>query len=97
MPSVNLTINGQKIQAEAGQTVLNVARAAGITIPVLCEHPALPPDGACRICLVEIEKQRALHPACTFPVSEGLVIHTHSPKVMEARKFSLELLVSDPA
>ncbi len=95
MVSVNLTINGNKIQAQAGQTVLQAARQAGIEIPVLCDHPALPPEGACRICLVEIERQRNLQPACTFPATEGLVIQTHSPRVMEARKFALELLISD--
>ena len=95
LPTVTLTIDGKKIQAAAGQTVLQAAQQAGIHIPVLCNHPALPPEGACRICLVEIEKQRSLQPACTFPVTDGLVIQTHSPKVMEARKFSLELLLSD--
>ncbi len=80
MSSVNLVIDGKKIQAESGQTVLQAAEQAGIHIPVLCHHPALPPEGACRICVVEIEKQRTLQPACTFPVSEGLVVHTQSPK-----------------
>ncbi len=92
---VNLTINGVKIQAEAGQTILQVAQEAGIHIPILCHHPALPPEGACRICLVEIERQRSLQPACTFPATEGLVVHTHSEKVVEARKFVLEMLLSD--
>jgi formate dehydrogenase alpha subunit len=95
MASVNITIDGKKIQGETGQTVLQVARNAGIYIPVLCDHPALPPEGACRICLVEIEKQRALQPACTFPISDGLVIFTNTPRVRASRKFSLELLVSD--
>jgi len=95
MAIVNITINSRKIQAQAGQTVYEAAHGAGIEIPVLCHHPALPPEGACRVCLVEIEKQRTLQPACTFPVTEGMVVHTHSPKVMEARKFVLELLVSD--
>ncbi len=95
MAIVNITINGRKIQALGGQTVYETAHEAGIEIPVLCHHPALPPEGACRVCLVEIEKQRTLQPACTFPVTEGMVVHTHSPKVMEARKFALELLVSD--
>lgn len=90
-----ITIDGQVIKARYGQTVLQAARENGIYIPVLCDHPALPPEGACRICLVEIERQKALQPACTFPVSDGLVIHTHSPKVIEARKFALELLISD--
>jgi len=92
---VNLTIDGRKIGAETGQTILQVAEQAGIHIPILCHHPALPPEGACRICLVEIERQRTLQPACTFPATEGLVVHTHSPKVVEARQFVLEMLVSD--
>jgi formate dehydrogenase alpha subunit len=95
MPTVNLTIDGKKLKAEALQTVYEAATANGIYIPALCHHPALPPEGACRVCLVEIERQRALQPACTFPVTEGLVIHTNSPKVREARKFVLELIISD--
>ncbi|MDQ1301257.1 MAG: hypothetical protein QG637_1178 [Chloroflexota bacterium] len=95
MPIVNITIDGRKLQAEAFQTVYEVATANGIYVPILCHHPALPPEGACRVCLVEIERQRALQPACTFPVTEGLVIHTNSPKVREARKFVLELIISD--
>ena len=75
--------------------MLQAAHKAGISIPTLCHDDKLEPYGACRFCMVEIEKQRSLQPSCTFPVSEGLVIQTHSPKVMEARKFSLELLLSD--
>ena len=71
MVPVNITIDGKKIQAQLGQTVYEAATANGIYIPALCHHPALPPEGACRACLVEIERQRALQPACTFPVTEG--------------------------
>jgi len=60
---INLTIDGHKVQAETGQTVLQAAQQAGVDIPILCHHPALPPEGACRICVVEIERQRALQPA----------------------------------
>lgn len=95
METANIVIDGKKIQARYGQTILQAARENGIEIPVLCDHPALPPEGACRVCLVEIEGQRALQTSCTFPVSEGLVVRTRSPKVLEARKFSLELIVSD--
>lgn len=95
MAIVSITINGEKVQAQAGQTVLEAAQAAGIDIPTLCHHPALVPYGACRMCLVEIEKQRALQPACTFPVTEGLVIHTESEKVVQARKFVLDMLFSE--
>jgi NADH dehydrogenase/NADH:ubiquinone oxidoreductase subunit G len=95
MTIVNITVNGQKIQAHAGQTVYEAAAAEGIDIPVLCHHPALPPEGACRVCLVEIEKQRSLQPSCTFPVSEGMVVQTESERVVAARKFALELLFSE--
>ena len=92
---VNLTIDGRNIQAKAGKTILEVAQEGGINIPILCHHPALPPEGACRMCMVEIERQRTLQPACTFPATEGLVVHTRSPKVVEARKFVLEMLLTD--
>lgn len=95
MTTVTIMIDGREVKARAGQTILEAAQAAGIDIPVLCHHPAVQPIGACRMCLVEIEKQRALQPACTFPVSEGLVIQTESPKVVEARKFVLNLLFSE--
>ena len=95
MPKMNLTIDGQKVQAEFGQTVYEAATAAGIYIPTLCHHPALKPEGACRVCLVEIERQRSLQPSCTFPATEGLVVHTSSPKVLEARKFVLDLIFSE--
>jgi len=95
MNTVNVTINGQKIQAQVGQTVLEVAESVGIKIPTLCHHPALEPVGACRVCLVEVARQRTLQPACTFKVTEGMEIWTHSPPVEEARRFSLELLLSD--
>lgn len=92
---VNITINGQPVQARAGQTVLEAATEAGISIPTLCHHPALEPIGACRICLIEISKFQPLHPACTYRVTEGLTIETHSPRVERARRFVLELLFSE--
>jgi formate dehydrogenase major subunit len=95
MAPVHVTIDGKEVVAQPGQTVLQAAEAAGIDIPTLCNHPALAPVGACRICLVEIEKQRALQPACTFQVSDGMAIHTESEKVVETRKFLLELLFSE--
>ncbi len=95
MTIVNITINGQKIEAQAGQTVLEAATASGIHIPTLCHHPALAPQGSCRMCLVEIERQRGLQPACTFPITEGMTVHTHSPRVESARRFVLELLFSE--
>ena len=67
MAVVNITINGQKVQAQAGQTVLQAAKAAGIDIPTLCHHPALKPESICRICVVEVERQRVLQPPAPSP------------------------------
>ncbi len=92
---VNIRINGHHIRARAGQTVMEAAKGAGIDIPSLCHHPAVTPLGACRICVVEIERQRGLQPACTFPVTEGMRVETESPKVVEERKFILEMLFSE--
>lgn len=95
MVMINLLINGRKLSAPAGSTVLQAAQGAGVEIPTLCDHPALASIGACRMCLVEIKGQRTLQPACTFPITEGMEVQTHSPSVTEARRFVLELLLSD--
>ncbi len=95
MPDVHITIDGRELTVPQSSTVLEAAEQVGIRIPQLCAHPSLKPIGACRMCLVEVEKQRTLQPACTFPVSEGMVVHTNSDSVREARRFVLELLLSD--
>jgi len=92
---ITIRINGRPVRARAGQTVMEAARSVGIDIPSLCHHPAVTPLGACRICLVEIERQRSLQPACTFPVMEGLRIETESPPVVAERKFILQMLFSE--
>ena len=71
---ISLTINGQEIQAKKGATVLEAAQAAGIYIPTLCHYPGLPPYGACRLCIVEIEGMRGFPTACTTPVVPGMVV-----------------------
>lgn len=95
MALLNVTINGQKISAESGSTVMAAAKQAGIQIPTLCDHPALAPIGACRMCLVEIKGQRILQPACTFPITDGMEVQTESPAVVKARRFVLDLLFSE--
>jgi NADH-quinone oxidoreductase subunit G/NADP-reducing hydrogenase subunit HndD len=95
MSDFTITINGQQVPASAGMTVLEAAQKAGINIPTLCYHPDLPPMGACRVCLVEIEKERVLQPSCSFPVRPDMVVHTHSPSVRKARRTVVELLLSD--
>ena len=92
---VYITINGLRVQTQTGKTVLEAAKSAGIYIPTLCNLPGVKPVGGCRVCVVEIQKQRGLQPACTFPVSDGLVIQTETPKVVESRKFVLEMLFSE--
>jgi formate dehydrogenase major subunit len=95
MTMANITINGQKISTKAGITVLQAAREAGIDIPTLCDHPALSPVGACRMCIVEIKGQRALQTSCTFPVTEGMEIQTDSKMVTDARKLVLDMIFSE--
>ena len=92
---VNITMNGQKVSTPPGSTILQAAKQAGIDIPTLCDHPALIPIGACRICVVEVQGQRTLITACTFPITEGMVVETESPQVVSARKFILDMLFSE--
>jgi NADH-quinone oxidoreductase subunit G/NADP-reducing hydrogenase subunit HndD len=92
---VTLTIDGLKVRVEEGSTILEAARRANIRIPTLCYLPEVQAIGACRVCLVEIEGNRNLQPACVFPVSEGLVVHTNNARVRRARKFSVEMILSD--
>ena len=95
MPEVHIIINGKELSVSSNSTILEAAELAGIDIPTLCAHPALEPIGACRMCLVEVEKQRVLQPACTFQVTDGMVVHTDSDQVVEAQRFMLELILSD--
>lgn len=95
MPDIHVTIDGCEVSVPSGSTILDAAQTAGLHIPTLCAHPAVKPIGACRICLVEVEKQRTLQPACSFPVSEGMVVHTNTPSVRDSRRFMLELILSD--
>ena len=95
MSEFTITINDREVKARPGMTVLQAAQEAGIKIPTLCYHPDLPPMGACRVCLVEIEKERVLQPSCSFPVREGMKVQTHSAAVRKARRTVVELLLSD--
>jgi len=97
--TITLTVNGKdfrgkKIQGKRGQTVLEVFRANGIQVPTLCYHPKMPPYGGCRLCIVEIENMRGLPPSCTTPATDGMIVNTHSEKVVQVRKMVLELLLA---
>jgi formate dehydrogenase major subunit len=92
---IHVIIDGQNIEVPEQTTVLNAARMAGVTIPTLCDLPALKPYGSCRLCVVEIDGFRTLQSSCTLPVSEGMVVRTNTPKLHEARKFILSLIFSE--
>jgi NADH-quinone oxidoreductase subunit G len=92
---VNLTINGQAIQAEKGTLLIEVARENGIEIPAFCYYQGLTLQAACRMCLVEVEKTPKLQVGCTLPVADGMVVHTESDTVRSARKGTLEFLLTN--
>ena len=94
MGKIALTMNGAPVSGREGQTILEVARENGIDIPTLCYLEDLSPVGACRICVVEVEGSRTLVGSCHTPIVEGMVIHTHSPKVLAARKILVELMLA---
>ena len=95
METVNIKINGKDYAVEKGITVLEAARYAGIDIPTLCYLKDINEIGACRLCLVEVKGARGMVTACVYPVNEGMEITTNSPRIMEARKMNLELLLSN--
>ena len=94
MALVKTTIDGHQIEVERDRWALGVARELGIDIPTYCDHPGLEPYGACRLCIVEVTKGKWtwLTTACDLPIREGLSIQTETPKVLKARRTSLELL-----
>ena len=94
MEMVNIKINGMPLSVPAGSTILEAARYAGINIPTLCWMKDLNEIGACRICVVEVVRAKTLVTACVYPVNEGMEIYINSPRVMKARKMTLELMLS---
>lgn len=94
---VNLTVDGKKVTVPKGTLVITAAFEAGADVPYFCHHPRLKPAGACRMCLVKIEKMNKLQTSCTVPVAEGMVVDTVSPEVKQAQNSMLEfLLINHP-
>jgi len=96
---IQIQINGKTVKARAGEMLLNIIRREGIDIPALCDHPALEPSGACRLCMVEITKPQwegwsRQVTACLYPAETDLVVSTHSAPVMEVRRHILDLLLA---
>jgi len=95
MPKVSFTLDGKKAKIDAGATILEAAAQQGIEVPTLCHDPRLKPTAACRLCLVEVEGARGPMPACTTPVTEGMVVRTRTEVITSLRRMALELLLSD--
>jgi len=91
---MRIEVNGRAVEAQDGDTILTAVRRAGISIPTLCHYDGLPPSGACRMCVVEVEGQRGLTPGCAYPVTPGMKVRTHSPRAVDARKTLVELLLA---
>ncbi len=94
---VTVTIDGMPVGVPKGTTLIEAAKHAGVLVPHYCYHPSLPSPAVCRMCLVEVEKQPKLVPACVTPVADGQVVHVNSPKAKAARQGVLEfLLINHP-
>jgi NADH-quinone oxidoreductase subunit G len=95
MADVNLTVDGKKVTAPGGTLLIEACKSVGIEVPSFCYYPNLSLQGACRMCLVKIEKMPKLQTACTTVISEGMVVTTDSGEVKQARKSMLELLLGN--
>ncbi len=95
MANINLKINGMAVSAPAGSTILEAARLAHIEIPTLCFLKDINEIGACRICIVEVKGAKSLVTSCVYPINEGMEVWTNTPKVLESRKKTLQLLLSN--
>ena len=92
--TIEFTLDGKKITAEAGETILAVAEREGIRIPTLCDDRRLEPFASCWVCLVKVERAKGFVPSCGTMVAPGMVVSTSSPDVLAARKMAFELLLS---
>jgi NADH-quinone oxidoreductase subunit G len=95
MADVTLTVDGKKVTAPAGTLLIEACRSASIAVPAFCYYPGLSLCGACRMCLVRLEKVPKLQTACTTPVAEGMVVTTDSDEIHQARKATVELLLGN--
>jgi len=95
--TVTITIDGETIETEEGTSVLTAALGVGICIPNLCYLPRLKPTGACRVCLVEVERngRKKMTASCTLEARDGMVVHAHSDDVLRARRNVVELLLAE--
>jgi formate dehydrogenase major subunit len=95
MKEITLTIDGKQVKGKEGDTVLEICQANNIYVPTLCHSKGLTDVGACRMCVVEIERERRPVPACTYPARDGLVVQTHTEKLEKYRRLILELMFTE--
>src|SRR2546421_12442185 len=95
MADVNITVDGKKVTAPAGTLLIEACKNVGIEVPSFCYYPNLSLQGACRMCLVKIEKMPKLQTACTTVITEGMAVTTDSPEIHQARKGMVELLLGN--
>jgi NADH dehydrogenase/NADH:ubiquinone oxidoreductase subunit G len=95
MADVTLTVDGKKLTAPAGTLLIEACKSVGIEVPSFCYYPNLSLQGACRMCLVKVEKMPKLQTACTTVVGEGMVVTTDSDEIKQARKSMLEMLLGN--
>lgn len=93
---ITMRINGTDVKVEEGWTILEACKFYGIPIPTLCYNDGLTPYGACRLCIVEVgpSENFRIVSSCTYPVSEGLIVRTHTKRIIETRKMLIEMLVA---
>ncbi len=92
---INIKINNIPVSAPKGSTILDAAKLAGIKIPTLCYLKDINAIGACRVCVVEVKGARSLVASCVYPINEGMEVFTSTPKVLESRKTTVELILSN--
>ena len=95
MKKIKFTLNGMEVEGKNDETIMTVAKRYEVKIPHICMDQHLDNIGACRICVVEIEGQRKLFASCSTPIREGIIVKTHSPKVLKARRINIELLLAN--
>jgi len=95
MADVNITVDGKKVTAPAGTLLIEACKSAGIEVPSFCYYPNLSLQGACRMCLVKVEKMPKLQTACTTVIGEGMIVSTDTPEIHQARKSMVEMLLGN--
>ena len=92
-----IPIDGIKVNVKKGTTILQAAKEAGIDIPTLCFLKEINEVGDCRMCIVEVEGRKGFATSCIQKVEQGMIVHTHTPSVLEARRVILDLIISNHA